>query len=138
MGASARPTTPPQPGASEVESVGGSTGLRLRALSGSPSDTTRLRWLDYTDLTDDVTETARRLWWHGLDVIVVDQTTPEHRAGGFCCVKVIIPGALPMTFGHYNRRTQGLPRLLEVPRLLGYRDKALLPQDINPHPHPFP
>lgn len=91
-----------------------------------------------TDLTDDVTEMVRRLWGHGLDVIVVDQTTPEHRAGGFCCVKVIIPGTLPMTFGHANRRIQGLPRLLEVPRLLGYRDKALLPQDINPHPHPFP
>ena len=90
------------------------------------------------DLTDDLTEMVRRLWCHGLDVIAVDQTTSEHRAGGFCCVKVIVPGALPMTFGHANRRVHGLPRLLEVPRLLGYRDQALPPQEVNPHPHPFP
>jgi ribosomal protein S12 methylthiotransferase accessory factor len=90
------------------------------------------------DLTDDLTEMLRRLQSHGLDVVVVDQTTPEHRAGGFCCVKVIVAGMLPMTFGHNNRRTHGLPRLFEVPRLLGYRDQALLPHDVNPHPHPFP
>jgi ribosomal protein S12 methylthiotransferase accessory factor len=91
-----------------------------------------------TDLTDDLAELLRRLRCHGLDVVVVDQTTPEHRAGGFCCVKVIVPGMLPMTFGHDNRRIDGLPRLFEVPRLLGYRDRALPPQDVNPHPHPFP
>ncbi len=92
----------------------------------------------HADLTDDLTEVVRRLGRHGLDVIVVNQTTPEHLAGGFCCVKTIVPGLLPMTFGHHNRRTHGLPRLLEVPRLLGYRDRALRPDEINPHPHPFP
>jgi ribosomal protein S12 methylthiotransferase accessory factor len=90
------------------------------------------------DLTDDLTEVVRRLLRHGLDVVVVDQTSPEHRAGGFSCVKAIVPGMLPMTFGHDNRRIHGLPRLFEVPKLLGYRDRALLPQDVNPHPHPFP
>jgi ribosomal protein S12 methylthiotransferase accessory factor len=48
----------------------------------------------------------------------------------------MVPGALPMTFGHHNRRIHGLPRLFQVPRLLGYHDLA--PEDINPHPHPFP
>jgi ribosomal protein S12 methylthiotransferase accessory factor len=91
-----------------------------------------------TDLTDDLTEVVRRLQRHGLDVVVVDQTTPEHRAGGFSCVKAIVPGMLPMTFGHDNRRIHGLPRLFEVPKLLGYCDRALPPQDVNPHPHPFP
>jgi ribosomal protein S12 methylthiotransferase accessory factor len=90
------------------------------------------------DLTDDLTEMVRRLWERGLEVVVVDQTTPEHRAGGFRCVKVIVPGTLPMTFGHHNRRIYGLPRLFEVPRLLGYRDQALQPHEVNPHPHPFP
>jgi ribosomal protein S12 methylthiotransferase accessory factor len=90
------------------------------------------------DLTDDLAEVVRRLRRHGLDIVVVDQTTPEHRAGGFRCVKAIVPGMLPMTFGHDNRRTHGLPRLFEVPRLLGYRGQTLLPQDVNPHPHPFP
>ncbi|HKN56760.1 MAG TPA: YcaO-like family protein, partial [Amycolatopsis sp.] len=74
----------------------------------------------------------------GLDVIVVDQTTPEHRAGGFSCAKVIIPGTLPMTFGHHHRRVTGLPRLYEIPRMLGYHPDRLDPRNINPHPHPFP
>lgn len=90
------------------------------------------------DLTDDLTDVMQRLRRHGLDVIVVNQTAPEHQAGGFCCVKAIVPGLLPMTFGHHNRRTYGLPRLFEVPRLLGYGDRTLLPHEINPHPHPFP
>ncbi len=93
---------------------------------------------DNMDLTDDLNEMVSRLRYHGLDIVVVDQTTPEHHAGGLCCVKVIAPGMLPMTFGHNNRRVYGLPRLFEVPRLLGYRDDTLLAQDINPYPHPFP
>jgi ribosomal protein S12 methylthiotransferase accessory factor len=88
------------------------------------------------DLTDDLAEVQRRLCAPGLDVVVVDQTTPEHRAGGYHCVKVIVPGLLPMTFGHANRRVDGLLRLFEVPRLLGYGERG--PQDINSHPHPFP
>jgi ribosomal protein S12 methylthiotransferase accessory factor len=90
------------------------------------------------DLTDDLIEMVRRLSCHGLDVVVVDQTTPEHHAGGFSCVKTIVPGMLPMTFGHDNRRIHGLPRLFAIPELLGHRDRTLWPQDINPHPHPFP
>jgi ribosomal protein S12 methylthiotransferase accessory factor len=90
------------------------------------------------DLRDDLLSTVQRYLDTGLDVVVVDQTTPEHRTSGFSCVKVIIPGALPMTFGHQNRRLHGLPRLLTVPHLLGYRDRPLHPSEINEHPHPFP
>jgi ribosomal protein S12 methylthiotransferase accessory factor len=90
------------------------------------------------DLRDDLTATIERLGNLGLDVIVVDQTSPEHRAGGFACVKVIIPGMLPMTFGHDARRVDGLPRLHRVHTLLGYRDHPLAPGDMNPYPHPFP
>jgi ribosomal protein S12 methylthiotransferase accessory factor len=90
------------------------------------------------DLRDNLLAAVGRYTGCGMDVIVVDQTTPEHRAGGFCCVQVIVPGTLPMTFGHRFRRTHGLPRLWEVPRLLGYRDAPLWPEEINPHPHPFP
>jgi ribosomal protein S12 methylthiotransferase accessory factor len=90
------------------------------------------------DLTDDLAEVLRRLDRHGLDVVVVDQTTPEHRAGGLCCVKAVLPGMLPMTFGHHYRRTGGLPRLFDVPRLLGHRDLAMPASEVNPYPHPFP
>jgi ribosomal protein S12 methylthiotransferase accessory factor len=90
------------------------------------------------DLRDNLLAAVGRYTGCGMDVIVVDQTTPEHRAGGFRCVRVIVPGTLPMTFGHRFRRTHGLPRLREVPRLLGYRDAPLWPEEVNPHPHPFP
>ncbi|MGC7102901.1 TOMM precursor leader peptide-binding protein [Amycolatopsis lurida] len=80
------------------------------------------------DLRDDLLELVGRYLGTGLDVVVVDQTADEHRAGGLACVKVIIPGTLPMTFGHAFRRVDGLPRLRD--RLAG--------REINPHPHPFP
>jgi ribosomal protein S12 methylthiotransferase accessory factor len=90
------------------------------------------------DLRDCLLATVARYTRDGMDVIVVDQTTAEHRAGGLSCVKVVIPGTLPMTFGHANRRTHGIPRLGEVPRRLGYRDRPLEPDQVNPYPHPFP
>src|SRR5262249_17795739 len=91
-----------------------------------------------TDLRDDLTGAIDRAVEAGLDVIVVDQTTAEHRAGDLRCAKVIVPGALPMTFGHANRRLHGLPRLLTVPKLLGYRDRDLTPDEVCHLPHPFP
>ncbi|WP_260636864.1 TOMM precursor leader peptide-binding protein [Streptomyces angustmyceticus] len=90
------------------------------------------------DLRDDLAEAVARFTGRGLDVVVVDQTTDEHRAGGLACAKVIVPGLLPMTFGHRMRRTHGLPRLLRLPVELGYRGAPLAAEEINPHPHPFP
>ncbi|MGM0807135.1 MAG: TOMM precursor leader peptide-binding protein [Bacillota bacterium] len=73
-----------------------------------------------------------------LEVIVVDQTGPELKRNGLHCVKVIIPGMLPMTFGHHLTRLQGLNRVFTVPMKLGYVKQPLSPKDLNPHPHPFP
>ncbi|MFI6813005.1 TOMM precursor leader peptide-binding protein [Nonomuraea sp. NPDC050328] len=95
---------------------------RSRELSGVPAA------FRHADLRDDLAGLLARYLDSGLDVLVVDQTSAEHRAGGFACVKVLIPGLLPMTFGHDRRRTAGLPRL--------YR--AVSPARVNPHPHPFP
>lgn len=91
-------------------------------------------WPEYDDIEDDLTELVHRYLATGLDVIFVDQTSPEHQEGGLACAKVIVPGTVPMTFGHRFRRLEGLPRLRTVPRLLGHPAQASL----NPHPHPFP
>lgn len=72
-----------------------------------------------------------------MDVVVVDQTAPEHQSCGLRCVKVLIPGMLPMTFGHSNRRVLGLTRLHQLPWTLGYQNHPLTQAEINPHPHPF-
>ncbi|MET0233890.1 MAG: YcaO-like family protein [Kibdelosporangium sp.] len=59
-----------------------------------------------------------------LEVIAVDQSDPViTRRLGLFSAKVIVPGALPMTFGHMYRRTRGLRRLRANDSL---------------RPHPFP
>jgi ribosomal protein S12 methylthiotransferase accessory factor len=90
---------------------------------------------DLTDDLKDILQVFRRL---GLDVIVVDQTTPEIQRNGLYCVKVLIPGMLPMTFGHHLTRLTGLERVLRVPAELGYAKQPLTFEQLNPHPHPFP
>ena len=98
----------------------------------------RAPWPWHADLRDDLAEAVARMLDGGMDVIVVDQTSPLHEAAGLHCVKVIAPGALSMTFGHRNRRIDGVSRLREVPHRLGYAPRPLTDSDINPYPHPFP
>ncbi|WP_050614951.1 TOMM precursor leader peptide-binding protein [Bacillus testis] len=90
------------------------------------------------DLKDDLVDVLQKLHERKLDVIVVDQTVPEIKRNGLHCVKVLIPGMLPMTFGHHLTRVQGLERVLEVPKMLGYKEAALTYGQLNPYPHPFP
>jgi ribosomal protein S12 methylthiotransferase accessory factor len=86
----------------------------------------------------DAAEVVDRLLAEGMDLVVIDQTTPEHRARDFACVKVLVPGMLPMTFGHRNRRVRGLRRPLELPYRLGHRPTPLTLEELNLDPHPFP
>lgn len=71
-------------------------------------------------------------------VIVVDQTAPEQEQLGFKTVCVIVPGLLPIDFGHEQRRVDDLPRLRTVPRIAGFRPTDLSLEELNPLPHPFP
>lgn len=75
----------------------------------------------------------------GLDILVVDQSASfVHGTLGINAAKVIVPGSIPMTFGHLNRRLEGLPRLAAASTLL----KGGIPWRNNcqlaPVPHPFP
>ncbi|WP_408009875.1 TOMM precursor leader peptide-binding protein [Pseudalkalibacillus sp. A8] len=90
------------------------------------------------DLTEDLKEVLQAFKKLELDVIVVDQTTAEIRRNGLHCVKVLIPGMLPMTFGHDLIRVKGLQRVLTVPEELGYCEQPLKYDQLNPNPHPFP
>jgi ribosomal protein S12 methylthiotransferase accessory factor len=96
------------------------------------------RYPPAADLAEDLRYAVDRYLGSGLDVIVIDQTIPEHRAAGLACAKVVIPGTLPMTFGHRHRRAAGIPRLHTTPVTLGYRTGPLPVTEINPYPHPFP
>ncbi|WP_082233113.1 TOMM precursor leader peptide-binding protein [Halobacillus massiliensis] len=90
------------------------------------------------DLTEDLRNILQVLRELSLDVIVIDQTTPEISRNGLHCVKVLIPGMLPMTFGHHLTRVTGLNRVLTVPKRLGYTKRDLKIDELNPFPHPFP
>lgn len=93
---------------------------------------------EHTDLTEDLKDMLQVFRQLKMDVIVVDQTTPETRKNGLHCVKVLIPGMLPMTFGHHLSRVTGLERVLKVPVKMGYAKKPLSFKQLNPNPHPFP
>ncbi len=93
---------------------------------------------EHADLTDDLKEILQAFRRLNLDVIVVDQTAPELKRNGLSCVKVLIPGMLPMTFGHHLTRLTGLERVLNVPMQLGYTDQPLTFEQLNRQPHPFP
>src|SRR5439155_10958206 len=56
-----------------------------------------------TNLRDDLNVLINHYLALGIDVIVVDQTAPEYATHGFHCVKVLMPGMLPMTFGQPYR-----------------------------------
>ena len=90
------------------------------------------------DLCEDLLGAVGRVLAAGLDVLAVDLTTAELRAGGLAAAKVLVPGALPMTFGHAHRRLTGLPRLRTVPHRLRYTDRPLVPGEVYTLPHPFP
>ncbi|MGC0415566.1 TOMM precursor leader peptide-binding protein [Embleya sp. AB8] len=92
-----------------------------------------------SDLGALLTESAAHVVRAGLDVVVVDQTDPVVRdALGLYAAKVVVPGALAMTFGHVYRRTRDLPRLLEVPYRLGRLPARPRYGDLPLDPHPFP
>jgi ribosomal protein S12 methylthiotransferase accessory factor len=91
------------------------------------------------DLGEFLTDLAGRLARESMDVIVVDQSFPAIRDRlGLHAAKVIVPGALPMTFGHLHRRTRGVPRLLEVPWRLGRLPECLDYDELPFDPHSFP
>ncbi len=51
----------------------------------------------HPDLTDNLKDILQVFCRLNLDVIVVDQTTPEIRRNGLQCVKALIPGMLPIS-----------------------------------------
>ncbi|UFJ41729.1 TOMM precursor leader peptide-binding protein [Brevibacillus humidisoli] len=92
----------------------------------------------HDDLTDDLKDILQMFKQLDLEVIVVDQTTPEMIRNELYSVKVLIPGMLPMTFGYHLTRLTGLDRVLNVPMQLGLTKHPLTYEQLNPHPHPFP
>ncbi|MFG2666385.1 TOMM precursor leader peptide-binding protein [Streptomyces sp. NPDC048387] len=70
----------------------------------------------------------------GLDrIVLVDQSTRDHADLGLAVAKAVVPGILPMCFGHAQQRLAGLPRLAAALRGTPQEHRNA-PYD----PHPFP
>ena len=76
------------------------------------------------DLASDVRLCVERAGQRGLDVLVQDQTRPDI---GLSVVRVVVPGLC-----HFWRRL-GFRRLYDVPVEMGWLDKPLAPEQLNPY-----
>jgi ribosomal protein S12 methylthiotransferase accessory factor len=94
-------------------------------------------WPRERDLRNALSDAVGGILGVGLDVLVVDQTMPELRRHGLHCVRVLVPGLVPMTFGHLNRRTRGLPRLTNGTGI-PYPSQLDPGEEAGCVPHPFP
>jgi ribosomal protein S12 methylthiotransferase accessory factor len=74
----------------------------------------------------------------GREVIVVDHTTTELYRLGLRCVKAVVPGTAPMTFGHLHRRLPGGAALREFRLRNGIDPAQASIREVRHEPHPFP
>jgi ribosomal protein S12 methylthiotransferase accessory factor len=72
----------------------------------------------------------------GVELIGVNLTTPDIGSLGLSVARVMITEFQPMHFG-FNERRLGGKRLFELPKKLGFSDKILSRDDLNPFPHPL-
>lgn len=70
----------------------------------------------------------------GLDeIVLVNSTTRDHADLGLAAAKAVVPGIVPMCFGHAQQRVAGLPRLEAV---VAGTPAARLGPPYDPHPFP--
>jgi ribosomal protein S12 methylthiotransferase accessory factor len=89
-----------------------------------------------SDLYDDVMRCIGRIKDSGSDILAVDQTAPEQLQRGLYTYKVLIPGAVPMTWGEHLRRLEGLPRLERALRENASGNSSRCLPNAAPHPYP--
>lgn len=114
--------------------MAGNADFLLRPTRPRPLDELYADWEERrprsSDLLDDLHRCVRILAGEGLDVIAVDQTSPEQEAVGLHNVSVVAPGLVPIDFGWDKQRVLASSRLR---RVTGEADRVP-----NPVPHPFP
>jgi len=89
------------------------------------------------DLTQELLELVRRTLVIAKDVVVVNLGFQMLEEFGLSAVKVLVPGLLPVTFGHQYRRVD-LRRIKQAIRMRGGNWHSFTSDDINPYPHNFP
>lgn len=74
----------------------------------------------------------------GREVIVADHTTVELLRLGLRCLKAVVPGTAPMTFGHLHRRMPGAETLRAFRLRNGVDPAQASTKEVRHEPHPFP
>ncbi|MCH0541434.1 TOMM precursor leader peptide-binding protein [Streptomyces sp. MUM 203J] len=74
----------------------------------------------------------------GHEVFVVDHTTSELQRLGLNCVKAVVPGTVPMTFGHRHRRLPPPAALTAFRARNGMGTHEFTLEEVRHEPHPFP
>jgi ribosomal protein S12 methylthiotransferase accessory factor len=103
----------------------GAPDLDWRACFGAADDGPVSVPKELAGLVGAVLEVAR-------DVLVLDQSFEPFRASGLRCVKVLVPGLLPMTFGNQHRRISEERLQALAP------DRPVDRRALGLPPHPFP
>lgn len=91
----------------------------------------------HLDLTEELQAECAKVLEMASDIIIVDQTFGELRELGLSAAKVLVPGLLPVTFGHQYRRVD-LGRLDRYAHFRGKAHAKFTAESINPYPHNFP
>ena len=97
----------------------------------------RVPEMDELDLTCELEHQLNKVLSVAEDVIVVDQTISQLDSLGLKCVKVLVPGLMPVTFGHQYRRIN-YERLAKAAAARGASSMTFDATTINPFPHNFP
>jgi ribosomal protein S12 methylthiotransferase accessory factor len=84
-------------------------------------------------LTGKLEALVQALLEHHPDVIFVELTPRRLARQGLRCVRALVPGMLPMTFGHANRRVHGCERLRKLREQVRPGSGG---EDFLPHPFP--
>lgn len=89
-------------------------------------------------LTDDLLYLLTIIRQAGFtEILAFDQTSPTQKELGLHTTRVIIPGLLPIDFGHAKTRGHRLPRFKKLQR--NYHHSLCFPAGThNPNPHPYP
>lgn len=87
------------------------------------------------DVKADIQRAMKLLGQAGIESYAIDTTPADVEEAGFRTAKVLSPQICQVEFGQglIGRRS---PRLYDVPVRLGYRDRPLRPQELNPGVHP--
>lgn len=93
--------------------------------------------LEGDDVTAQIEALAARLESRGTSAYAAELTAPEIRDAGLRVAKVVAPELCSLDVAH-DARFLGGRRLYHAAFDLGLRAAPLTPQELNPHPHPFP